>query len=79
VVIYSGYYGGYGNLIKIRHENGDVTYYSHNSKNLVGVGDVVQQGQRIAEMGRTLARPTMCILKSDPLGASRGFRKTIWP
>jgi murein DD-endopeptidase MepM/ murein hydrolase activator NlpD len=52
-VVFSGRYGGYGNLIRIRHENGLETYYSHNSKNLVQVGDWVEAGQVIALTGQT--------------------------
>ena len=52
-VIFSGPYAGYGNLIRIKHSNGLETYYSHNSKNLVRVGDQVKAGQVIALTGRT--------------------------
>jgi murein DD-endopeptidase MepM/ murein hydrolase activator NlpD len=44
---------GFGLLIQIRHDNGDVTYYAHNSKLLVSEGERVQRGQVIAEMGAT--------------------------
>lgn len=53
VVIFSDTYKGYGLLIKIQHENGDVTFYAHNSQNLVKEGDVVEQGEVIALMGCT--------------------------
>lgn len=46
-------YTGYGHYILIDHQNGYVTRYAHNSKNLVSVGQVVQQGEVIALMGRT--------------------------
>ncbi len=46
-------YGGYGNVIVIRHASGLETLYSHNSKNLVKVGDWVKAGQVIALTGRT--------------------------
>lgn len=52
-VTYAGVYYGYGNLIRIRHDNGLETYYSHNSKNLVKAGDWVKAGQVIALTGRT--------------------------
>ncbi len=53
-VVYAGYNSsGYGNLIKIDHGNGYVTYYGHNSKLCVSVGDKVYQGQVIAKMGST--------------------------
>ncbi|MBR3555990.1 MAG: peptidoglycan DD-metalloendopeptidase family protein [Oscillospiraceae bacterium] len=53
VVIFSDTYNGYGLLIKIQHENGDVTFYAHNSQNLVKEGDYVSQGEVIALMGCT--------------------------
>lgn len=52
-VIYAGLASGYGNLIKIQHDNGDVTYYGHLSKILVSVDDKVAQGDLIAQMGST--------------------------
>ena len=53
VVIFSDTYNGYGLMVKIRHENGDETWYAHNSKNLVKEGDEVEQGDIIALMGCT--------------------------
>lgn len=53
VVIFSGVYSGYGYLVQIQHDNGDITYYAHNSKNLVEEGDIVYQGDIIAEEGAT--------------------------
>lgn len=52
-VVFSGNYYGYGNLVRIKHANGLETYYSHNSKNLVKVGDYVKAGDIIALTGRT--------------------------
>lgn len=45
--------GGYGNLVEIRHPDGSLTRYAHNSRLLVRKGDRVEQGQRIALMGST--------------------------
>lgn len=45
--------GGYGNLVVIDHGNGVQTYYGHNSKLCVSVGETVSQGQLIALMGST--------------------------
>lgn len=42
-----------GNYVVINHGNGLKTYYQHNSKNLVKVGQKVQVGQEIAKVGRT--------------------------
>lgn len=53
VVRFAQPYFGYGNVIVIRHANGLETLYSHNSKNLVKVGDHVKAGQVIALTGRT--------------------------
>ena len=53
VVRMSKLYSGYGNIIVIRHYNGMETAYSHNSKNLVSVNDVVEAGDPIALAGRT--------------------------
>lgn len=52
-VIFSGAESGYGNLVKISHGNGYVTYYGHNSKNLVKVGQKVAKGALIAKLGNT--------------------------
>lgn len=46
-------YFAYGNCIKIKHDNGLETLYSHNSKNLVKVGDRVKAGQVIGLTGQT--------------------------
>jgi len=45
--------GGYGNLVDIRHTDGSLTRYGHNSKILVRVGQQVHQGETIALMGST--------------------------
>lgn len=46
-------YGGYGNVVVVRHPNGLETVYSHNFKNLVKSGDVVKVGEPIGLTGRT--------------------------
>ncbi len=54
VVIESGFKNnGYGNIVKIDHQNGFVTYYAHCSKVYVNVGDVVAKGDKIAAVGNT--------------------------
>jgi murein DD-endopeptidase MepM/ murein hydrolase activator NlpD len=53
MVILAGWDDVYGNLVAIDHLNGYVTYYGHNSKNLVKVGDMVTRGQIIALSGNT--------------------------
>lgn len=52
-VTMSGPYYGYGNCIRIKHAYGFETLYSHQSKNLVKVGDKVKAGQVIGLTGRT--------------------------
>ena len=52
-VIYSGWKNDYGNYIKMSNGNGIETYYSHNSKNLVSVGQRVSKGEVIAKVGST--------------------------
>jgi murein DD-endopeptidase MepM/ murein hydrolase activator NlpD len=51
VVTYAGKRYGYGHVIDIAHGNGFTTRYAHNSKILVSVGDTVEKGFRIAEIG----------------------------
>lgn len=53
IVTQSGPYYGYGNCIRIRHAYGFETLYSHQSKNLVKVGEKVKAGQVIGLTGRT--------------------------
>ncbi|MBB2990954.1 murein DD-endopeptidase MepM/ murein hydrolase activator NlpD [Mycolicibacterium iranicum] len=53
VVITAGPEGGYGNLVKLRHADGTVTAYGHNSSIMVSVGERVMAGDQIAKMGNT--------------------------
>lgn len=53
IVTMSQPFAAYGNCIILRHANGLETLYSHNSKNLVKVGDHVKCGEVIALTGRT--------------------------
>ena len=50
-VIFSDVLRGYGNVVIVRHGNGYTTVYAHNRVNLVKEGQVVRQGQRLAEVG----------------------------
>lgn len=45
--------GGYGLLVEVRHDDGTITRYAHNSQILVSIGQAVVQGQAIALMGST--------------------------
>jgi len=54
VVEFSGWNdGGYGYMVDIRHSDGTVTRYAHNSALYVRSGQSVNQGQLIAAMGST--------------------------
>ena len=69
VVFFAENYHGYGLLVKIQHENGDVTYYAHCSEILVKEGDVVDKGQVIAKMGATgVASGNHCHFELHPGG-----------
>jgi murein DD-endopeptidase MepM/ murein hydrolase activator NlpD len=52
-VLFAGWRGEDGKLVKIQHANGYVTFYMHLSRILVHVGERVEQGQRIGLVGRT--------------------------
>ena len=52
-VTYSGWMGGYGNLIIISHGNGIQTYYGHCSKLYALEGEKVKAGDTIAAVGST--------------------------
>jgi murein DD-endopeptidase MepM/ murein hydrolase activator NlpD len=53
VVVFAGYNGAYGRVIKLDHQNGYSTLYTHNSRNLVHVGQSVAVGQVICLSGNT--------------------------
>ena len=52
-VIKSGYSGGNGNYVKIKHNNTYSTQYLHMSKRKAKVGDFVKQGEVIGYVGST--------------------------
>ena len=52
-VIYSGWLGGYGNLIVVDHGGGLSTAYAHASSLAVSVGQSVSQGQTVSYVGAT--------------------------
>ena len=52
-VTYAGWSSGYGNLIKIDHGNGVVTYYGHCSRLYMSEGSTVKAGDKIAAVGST--------------------------
>ncbi|MBU2703133.1 murein DD-endopeptidase MepM/ murein hydrolase activator NlpD [Sporomusaceae bacterium BoRhaA] len=53
VVVFAGWYNGYGNLIQVDHGYGIVSFYGHNQALLVQVGQTVKKGDIISEMGST--------------------------
>lgn len=44
---------GFGNLVTLVHANGFMTRYAHLSKRTVKIGDYVQKGEKIGEIGST--------------------------
>ncbi|MCR8558755.1 M23 family metallopeptidase [Mucilaginibacter sp. BJC16-A38] len=52
-VVFAGWYGGYGNCVRIAHANSFETLYGHLSKISVRVGQEVTVGQKIGEVGST--------------------------
>ncbi|MCL2351048.1 MAG: peptidoglycan DD-metalloendopeptidase family protein [Firmicutes bacterium] len=53
VVIYAGWMSGYGNTVIIDSGGGVTCLYGHNSKLVVGVGQSVAEGEKIAKAGST--------------------------
>jgi LysM repeat protein len=68
----SGWNGGYGNYVVIKHSNGTQTLYAHTSSNTVGVGAVVEAGETIAYVGNS-GRSTGAHLHFEVRGASNPF------
>jgi murein DD-endopeptidase MepM/ murein hydrolase activator NlpD len=52
-VVYAGWYGGYGNCVRIAHMNNFETLYGHLSRISVKVGQEVTVGEKIGEVGST--------------------------
>jgi murein DD-endopeptidase MepM/ murein hydrolase activator NlpD len=53
VVIAAEYHHEFGNMLEIDHGNDIVTRYAHASRLLMKVGDIVQRGQHVADIGST--------------------------
>lgn len=53
VVVYSDRHAEYGNMVEIDHGDDLISRYAHASKLHVELGQVVAQGQKIAEVGST--------------------------
>ncbi|MDR3694594.1 M23 family metallopeptidase [Mucilaginibacter sp.] len=52
-VVFAGWYGGYGNCVRIAHMNNYETLYGHLSRISVKVGQEVTVGEKIGEVGST--------------------------
>ncbi len=68
----SGWNGGYGQYVVIRHANGTQTLYSHMMRNDVGVGAYVSQGEVVGGMGST-GKSTGTHLHFEVRGGSNPF------
>jgi murein DD-endopeptidase MepM/ murein hydrolase activator NlpD len=53
IVVYTGWSGGYGNLIRVRHANGVESWYAHLSTIEVQAGDEVEAGDQLGAVGST--------------------------
>jgi murein DD-endopeptidase MepM/ murein hydrolase activator NlpD len=52
-VVFAGYNGAYGKVVKLDHPHGFTTLYAHNSRLLVHVGQRVNAGEVICLSGST--------------------------
>lgn len=52
-VIISSYMSGFGNVVVLQHDGGLYSWYAHLSSFSVGVGQSVNQGQQVGNMGST--------------------------
>lgn len=52
-IIKANYWSGHGLCVEVDHGNGIITRYSHCSAVFVSIGDLVYQGQHIANVGNT--------------------------
>ena len=64
-----GYNGGYGNYIKVQHDDGSITLYGHLSERYAGVGNVVEKGTVIGSVGNT-GKSTGCHLHFEVRGGT---------
>ncbi|MGB3769188.1 MAG: peptidoglycan DD-metalloendopeptidase family protein [Phormidesmis sp.] len=53
IVLFAGWYGGYGNAVILDHGGGVTTLYGHASRLYVGEGETVKKGDAIAAIGST--------------------------
>ncbi|GAB4243577.1 MAG: M23 family metallopeptidase [Acidobacteriota bacterium] len=78
-VVFAGWSGGSGKMVKIRHPNGFYTYYLHLSKILVRAGQSVAQGQVIGRVGSTglATGPHLDYRIQDPRGRYLNPKKYV--
>ena len=80
IVVYSGWYMGFGQLLMIDHGQG-YRIYAHLSKLNVQKGDRVQQGDLVGRLGDTVARGPKLYLNSARTGrqksCSLAYPKTL--
>lgn len=75
-VVFTGYSGGYGQLVIVKHEHNYSSYYGHLSKIIVKTGDKVAAGQTIALSGNT-GRTTGPHLHFETRNGSRPFNPGV--
>lgn len=68
----SGWNGGYGSYVVLRHSNGTQTLYAHLNSTAVGVGEKVSQGDIVGYMGNT-GKSTGVHLHFEVRGAKNPF------
>ena len=68
----SGWNGGYGKYVVVKHANGTQTLYAHLNSVSVGVGQRVGAGQTLGGVGST-GRSTGVHLHFEVRGASNPF------
>jgi murein DD-endopeptidase MepM/ murein hydrolase activator NlpD len=68
----SGYNGGYGKYVVVRHSNGTQTLYAHLLSVTVSPGDVLMRGQQVGTLGNT-GRSTGPHLHFEIRGAKNPF------
>jgi murein DD-endopeptidase MepM/ murein hydrolase activator NlpD len=67
-----GWNGGYGNDVILKHDNGTDTLYAHFQSVSVSVGDEVEQGELLGQMGKT-GEATGCHLHFEVHRAKNPF------
>jgi murein DD-endopeptidase MepM/ murein hydrolase activator NlpD len=70
----SGWNGGYGDAVKIAHENGTRTLYAHLDGIEVVIGQKLVQGERIGAIGMT-GKSTGCHVHFEVHGGKNPFGK----